>query len=280
MKLRNLVRATAVLAVTVGGLQAVGSASSAAETTSLTIFNNYQYSAENIMEGTVCLDGEVVASGEFQFSDTVETTPGTHELTIFVGEATTDCEAEGGLTVEVELLDVDAQTLAYGYADEGEDLGIWQFEDDLGCTPAGDGALVFRNLGYAWDGEPAEFGYDADGAYTSFVTGLDFGEEIFGWAEAGTYASVTGSAGEQEFVPLFDDLVVDENTYQVVYSFAGADGSIGIVHSVAVPVAPCEESTTTTTEVTTTTEAAEAPAVVPAPAAPAAAVASQPAYTG
>lgn len=281
MKLRNFVRTAAVLAVTVGGLQAVGGVSSAAETTSLTIFNNYQYSAENIMEGTVCLDGEVVASGEFQTSDVIETTPGTHELTVFVGETTTDCEGEEGRTQEVDLLDVDAQTLAYGYPDnEVDDLGIWQFEDDLSCTPAGEGRIMFRHLGTTYVGDPAEFGYDLEGTYEELASGLAFGEEVSDLIPAGTYPSVTGSAGESEFVPLFDDLVVEEHTYQVVYSFAGNDGTVGIVHSDAVAVAPCEEPTTTTEATTTTTEAAEAPAVVPAPAPPAAAVASKPAYTG
>lgn len=290
MKLRTTVRSMAVMAVALGGLQAATGPSGAAETTSLQIINNFQYSANDLLGGTVCFDGEVVASGDFVGTGLIETTPGTHELTVFVGIVTDDCDVPEGVTQAVELLDVDAQTLAYGYPGPDSETGdpqVWQFEDDLTCTPAGQGRVTFRHLGYTTHN--ADFGYEVDGAYTPLAGDISFGDEETLLLEADTYPTLIGRAGGEDFVSLVEDLSVTEQSYQVVYSFAGADGPIGIIVTDPEPVDPCDEPSETTqpTETTeptvTTTTTDQAPAVVtsnPAPAPGATAVAAQPAYTG
>ncbi len=279
MKLRYALP-TVALAVA-GVLPAIASTAGAVDTTQVTIVDGFQYDAENLIALTVCLDDTIVQDyAEVVINPTVTSTPGAHTLSVTQNSVTTCNDDVEWTTADVTLLDVPSQALAIGWPifnqDQTQTLTVWQFADDLSCTPADQGRVAFRNINTA--DETADFGQIDGATETALFSDVAVGTgdatlvsspayptsgEAAGWASADT-SPVT------PFVSSFTSLVTDPGTVNVVYAYAGNDGSIGLVNQV-LPASVCETPTTTTTTV----------AVEPAAVAPAAvAVTTQPTYTG
>ena len=277
MKLR-LALPTVALALA-GVLPAIAPSAGAVATTQVTIVDGYQYDAENLTSKVVCLDDTIVQSGEAVINPTVASTPGAHTLSVTQDAATSCSDDVSWITADVTLLDVPSQALAIGWPtynqDQTQSLTVWQFEDDLSCTPADQGRITYRNINTA--DVTAYFGQTDGVDMTALLSDVAVGDQASALVASPTYPTSGEAAGwhmvgdtSYAFTSSVTSYATDPGTVNVIYAFAGNDGDIGLVNQV-LPASVCDTPTTTTT----------LPADVPTSVAPAAvAVTTQPTYTG
>lgn len=279
MKLR-LAIPTVALAVA-GALPVMASTAGAVATTQVTIVDGYQYDATNLIALTVCLDDTIVQdNAETVINPAVTSTPGAHTLSVTQDTVASCSDDANWITADVNLLDTASQALTFGWPiynqDQTRSLPVWLFADDLSCTPADQGRVAFRNINSA--DVTADFGQIDGATETPLFSDIAVGAGDTTLVPSSVYPASGTAAGwvssdtspVTPFVSPFTSLVTDPGTLNVVYAYAGNDGSIGLVNQV-LPASVCDTPTTTTT----------LPAEEPTTVAPAAvAVTTQPTYTG
>lgn len=283
MKIKALVASVSIAAAAVIPVMA-GTTAGAADTVQVRVVNAYSYGAGHPFDIEFCLDGESlgVISTEQQ-TGPIEVAPGTHQF----GESWGDgCGPDDADYHTIEVPDTDAASVIWYWA-EGEQAPVVVLEDDLSCTPAGQGRVVLRNLATIWtENGTSPIDVDAtgpDGEPVTLATGLEVPEQATQLVDAGTYTDldVTLTADGTPPYGLDDpDLTVGPGTVLVRTYYGGVDGDVGSFDNV-IEVDTCDEPTTTIVPESTTTTLAPA-TTVPAPhTAPVARpVAAQPAYTG
>lgn len=263
-----------------------GSLAGAVTTTSLTVVDAYQYNSDNLMGHTVCLDGVVVHDGgvadPYVITSGISTTPGTH--TVVVNDAGMGCELnDGSLTGPVTLTDTAAQTLVINWPDwsnQQDQLATTVLTDDVSCTPANTGRIVFRNQA-THDGFVGTFGSTNGTEFTPLISNIAIGAEGVASVPAGAFPGPGSSAAGWDSVseaPLSSDftmLSIAAGSISTVYAIGGNDGQTGMVE---VTRAGSVCGTTETTAPATTAPTTTAPPAIGARAATP--VAAQPTYTG
>ena len=279
MKLR-LAIPTVALAVA-GTLPVMASTAGAVATTQVTIVDGYRCrTRRTFIALTVCLDDTIVQdNAETVIDPAVTSTPGAHTLSVAQDTVASCSDDANWITADVNLLDTASQALTFGWPiynqDQTRSLPVWLFADDLSCTPADQGHVAFRNINSA--DVTADFGQIDGATETPLFSDIAVGAGDTTLVPSSTYPASGTAAGwvSSDTSPVtpslaVHDLVTDPGTLNVVYAYAGNDGSIGLVNQV-LPASVCDTPTTTTT----------LPAEEPTTVAPAAvAVTTQPTYTG
>lgn len=290
MKFRTLVSAATLAAATAVPMVSV----SAADPSSVTIVDGYQYDAMSLMAHTVCLDDILVKSDSTAVLTTLDIAPGTYQLSVTDGGVTScdNPEAEW-VSASVTVADTPSQSIGFGWPtrDDGQvrTLPVWQHSNPTSCTPEDQGRVILRNYLAYDEGAGAFLGaVQAESEPTALIGDVpnggegsalvappqypaaDSGMTLFAWVGSddgeGTYPMVTSA----------DEIPVTAGTTTIAYAFGGADGDPGVAVE-QVPDVPCGEETTTTTTTPTTLPGKVSHDDLTPVAKP---VVAQPAYTG
>lgn len=288
MRFHKACAAAAVLTALVTPLG--GGIAGAVTSTSLTIVDAFQYSSDNLINHTICVDGNVVHTGPQPITSGIATTPGTHA--IVVNSGATDCSnGAGSVTGTVDLLDTAAQTLVINWpawVNQEDVLTTSLFADDLSCTPADTGRVVFRNVATN-EGFVGTFGTDNGSVKTPLISNIARGAEGSASVPAGAFpgpgSSVAGwySGSEAPLSSSFTMLSIPAGSVSTVYAIGGNDGATGMFEVTrSGTVCDVVTTTTTTTVIPTTTTTTTTTTLAPpgAGARVATPVAAQPRYTG
>lgn len=283
MKFRTLVSAATLAAVTAVPMVSV----SAADTSSVTIVDGYQYDANNLQSHTVCVDGAMVKHGTDILSH-VDLAPGSHHLTVSGDDVSCDETDTMWYSATVTVADVPSQSITFGWPEwrDSQDpfLPTWQHSNPTTCTPDDQGRIILRNVVSA-EGEDASLGasYLEEGL-TPLIGAVPVGGEGSALVAPPEYPAVdsewtlrgwTGDEASPRMMLVPDgSLPVEAGSTTITYAFGGADGEIGLVYE-QVPDGPCGEATTTTTTTSVPGKVSDdhlTPVATP--------VVAQPAYTG
>ena len=262
MKIKTLVSAVTLGAATI----LTSSPALAVDASSVTVVDGYQYDATSLLSHTVCLGDVEVKRGSTAILSTVSIAPGTY--TLAVADSDVECGDNETMwyTAEVNVADVAAQSIGFGWPSSGNELRTselptWQGSNEFGCVENGQGRVVLRNY-TSVDPDYSNLtigSRSSGGEYTPLISyiflgqdsapvsppsypGADSGETFAGWLE--------DSMGDDIDTGI-DQLPVAANSTTVVYAYGGGDGSIGIVTQ-QFANADCDETTTTSTSTTTT----------------------------